>query len=180
MGSKLTLFFLFLLVVSIFVISFKVKIPSLSVLAVSSEIGVYLDQNCLYSVSFINWGELQRGEQKTVKLYVRNEGLESIDVNVNTENWNPIHASGRLEFSSSPRPPCCIQVVYSRRQGQTSQRISTIILRRPNHLYPSTVSLYPVAVPQLSNRHTDYSSSSHTSGHDEEISGLGQYRDNHG
>lgn len=52
-------------------------------------VGIYWDSACTNQVSSINWGVIDPGSNKTVTMYVRNEGNAGVTLTRATQNWNP-------------------------------------------------------------------------------------------
>ena len=55
-------------------------------------VGIYWDSACTNQTSSINWGMLESGTNKTVKIYVRNEGNTFVTLSRTLQNWNPLIA----------------------------------------------------------------------------------------
>jgi hypothetical protein len=53
------------------------------------RVGIYWDSACTNQTSAINWGTLESGTNKTVKIYVRNEGNTPSTLSRTVQNWNP-------------------------------------------------------------------------------------------
>ncbi len=62
-------------------------------------VGVYWDSGCTNSVSSINWGLLDPGSDKTVTVYVRNEGNSVTTLSKATQNWDPSTASSYMTLN---------------------------------------------------------------------------------
>lgn len=56
-------------------------------------VGIYWDAQCTSSVSGIDWGTLEPGSNKTVAVFIRNQGGFSANLTMDTSNWNPAKAS---------------------------------------------------------------------------------------
>jgi hypothetical protein len=56
-------------------------------------VGIYWDLACTNQTSSIDWGMLESGTNKTVKIYVRNEGNTFVTLSKTLQNWNPLVAS---------------------------------------------------------------------------------------
>ncbi len=52
-------------------------------------VGIYWDLACTNQTSSVNWGLLDPGSNKTVGIYVRNEGNSIIVLSKSVQNWNP-------------------------------------------------------------------------------------------
>lgn len=61
-------------------------------------VGIYWDNTCTNTASSINWGVLDPGSNKTVTVYIRNEGNAVATLSETTQNWNPSSASNYLTF----------------------------------------------------------------------------------
>ena len=62
-------------------------------------VGIYWDPACTNSTSSINWGLLDQGSNKTVTVYIRNEGNSVVTLSKATGNWNPPAASSYLSLN---------------------------------------------------------------------------------
>ena len=62
-------------------------------------VGIYWDSTCTNRTSSINWGILEPGSNKTVTVYVRNEGNTVATLSKATENWNPSTASSYMTLN---------------------------------------------------------------------------------
>jgi len=74
---------------------------NVSAVTTTSNLGVYWDSKHTNRVASINWGNITAGTTKTVKVYVRNEGNDSIVLVFTPSNWNPSTASLYLALSGS-------------------------------------------------------------------------------
>ena len=59
-------------------------------------VGLYSEYACTNRVTSINWGVLEPGSNKTITIYVRNEGNAAATISQTTQNWNPTAASSFL------------------------------------------------------------------------------------
>ena len=59
----------------------------------TSGVGVYWDEICSNPVSYVDWGIVDPGSQKNVRVYVRNEGNVYAPISLDTVNWDPVQAS---------------------------------------------------------------------------------------
>lgn len=73
-----------------------VQIPKVTGVTAGVGIGVYWDSSATNSCSSISWGQLAPGARKTVVLYLKNEGTDSIYYSLTTEHWYPIVASNYM------------------------------------------------------------------------------------
>jgi hypothetical protein len=64
-------------------------------------VGAYYDSACTNRISSIDWGLIAPGGQKSVSVYIRNEGITAITIAQSTSNWNPSTASSFLSLSWS-------------------------------------------------------------------------------
>jgi hypothetical protein len=62
-------------------------------------VGIYWEYACINKVSSINWGVLEPGSNRTVSVYVRNEGNALATMSQTTQNWNPPAASSHLTLT---------------------------------------------------------------------------------
>lgn len=56
-------------------------------------VGIYWDSACTNRTSSVSWGFLDPGSNKTVTVYVRNEGNVIVTLSKVEQNWNPSTAS---------------------------------------------------------------------------------------
>jgi hypothetical protein len=64
-------------------------------------VGVYYNSACTNRTGSIDWGLLAPGGQKSVTVYVRNEGTAAVTLTQSASNWNPSTASSYLSLSWS-------------------------------------------------------------------------------
>jgi len=64
-------------------------------------VGVYFNSACTDRTSSIDWGILAPGGQKSVSVYICNEGSTAVTLAQSTSNWNPSTASSYLSLSWS-------------------------------------------------------------------------------
>ncbi len=62
-------------------------------------VGIYWDQACTNKTTSINWGLLDPSSNKTVTIYVRNEGNAPATLTKTVQNWNPSTAANYLTLS---------------------------------------------------------------------------------
>lgn len=62
-------------------------------------VGIYWDPACANRTSSINWGLLESGSNKSVLIYVRNEGNAASTLSKATQNWNPSTAPRYMALS---------------------------------------------------------------------------------
>lgn len=62
-------------------------------------VGIYWDLACTNRTSSINWGLLDPGSNKTVTVYVRNEGNAAATLSKVVQNWNPSTASSYMTLN---------------------------------------------------------------------------------
>ncbi len=62
-------------------------------------VGVYWDAGLTNRTTAINWGILEAGSQRSVVLYVRNEGNAAITLTISTANWNPSTTSTSITLT---------------------------------------------------------------------------------
>lgn len=59
-------------------------------------VGIYWNNACTNQTSSINWGVIDPGANKTITVYVRNEGNAATTLSMAAQNWNPSAASSYL------------------------------------------------------------------------------------
>jgi hypothetical protein len=62
-------------------------------------VGIYWDSACTNRTSSINWASLDPGSNKTVTLYIRNEGNAVATLSKAAQNWNPSNVSGYMTLN---------------------------------------------------------------------------------
>jgi hypothetical protein len=62
-------------------------------------VGIYWNSACTNRTSSISWGLINPGTNKTVTVYVRNEGNVAATLSRTTQNWNPATASSYMTLS---------------------------------------------------------------------------------
>jgi hypothetical protein len=62
-------------------------------------VGVYWDAGMTDKVTTIDWGVLDPGTQKTVTVYIQNEGNSAITLTQSTLDWNPSSASAYVTLT---------------------------------------------------------------------------------
>jgi len=62
-------------------------------------VGIYWDSACISKTSSIDWGVVDPGSNKTVTVYVRNEGNVAVTLSKTTQNWNPSSASSYMTLT---------------------------------------------------------------------------------
>ena len=73
-----------------------IQIPKATAVTASAGIGVYWDPASTNSCQSISWGQLTPGAKKTIVLYLKNEGTDSIYYLLTTEQWYPTNASSYM------------------------------------------------------------------------------------
>ena len=63
------------------------------------RVGVYKESSCGTPVSSLEWNDMVPGENRTITIYVRNEGTVEVLLRARAENWNPGTASTYIKFS---------------------------------------------------------------------------------
>lgn len=59
-------------------------------------VGIYWDSACTNRTSSISWGLIDPGSNKTLAVYVRNEGNTAVTLAEVAQNWNPSAASSYM------------------------------------------------------------------------------------
>jgi len=62
-------------------------------------VGIYWDSVCTNRTSSINWGLLDPGSNKTVTVYVKNEGNAAATLSKAAQNWNPSTTSSYMTLN---------------------------------------------------------------------------------
>ena len=62
-------------------------------------VGIYWNQEGTDKVSSINWGTLEPGSNKSVTVYIENEGDSAVSLSFYTSNWNPSNASDYVNLN---------------------------------------------------------------------------------
>jgi hypothetical protein len=62
-------------------------------------VGIYWNSACTNQTSSINWGLLDPGSNKTVTLYIKNEGNTAATLSKTTQDWNPSTASNYITLN---------------------------------------------------------------------------------
>jgi hypothetical protein len=62
-------------------------------------VGIYWDSACTNPVSSIDWGAIDPGSNKTMSVYVRNEGNAVVTLSRATQNWNPSTSANYMTLS---------------------------------------------------------------------------------
>ena len=67
-----------------------------SITAIGVEI--YWNQQATDKVSSIDWGTLEPSSNKSVTVYIKNEGDSPVTLSLSTSNWNPSNASDYISL----------------------------------------------------------------------------------
>jgi len=62
-------------------------------------VGIYWDSACANQTSLINWGLLDPGSNKTMTVFIRNEGNAVVTLSEVAQNWNPSTASSYMSLN---------------------------------------------------------------------------------
>ena len=62
-------------------------------------VGIYWDSACTNQTVSIDWGMLDPGSNKTVAIYIRNEGNAAANLSNTVQNWNPSNAQNYLTLN---------------------------------------------------------------------------------
>ena len=87
------------------------------------DLGVYSNSACTQPRSSINWGTCYAEENKTVTVYLKNEGTVASTLTVLTDDWTPSSAVS-------------CYLLYADCDGETLA---------PNEVYAATFTLYPLS-----------------------------------
>jgi len=63
------------------------------------NIAIYEDNSCTSPVSYINWGSLEPGMARNSTMYIRNEGSEKVELQVDAMNWRPANISNYMNLT---------------------------------------------------------------------------------
>lgn len=131
--NKYTLGFLLIMTLSTIVSATfllpTTRIPNVSAVETTDTIGIYWDKKCENRVTSVDWGSLSPGSTRKVSLYVRNEGNESMTLDLLTENWLPLIAAQNMSLSwSYPGQPIYEnQVVSTELELYVSPKIKEVM-----------------------------------------------------
>jgi len=91
-------------------------------------VGIYWNSACTNRTSSINWGLLDPGSNKTVTVYVKNEGNSVVTLSKATQNWNPSTGSSymTLNWNYVGQPLSVNQVLQTKLTLVVSPTISGI------------------------------------------------------
>jgi hypothetical protein len=67
----------------------------------TSGVAVFTDNSFATELTSLNWGTMDPGSQKTLTVYIRNEGNSPITLTQMTSNWSPSTVSSYLSLSWS-------------------------------------------------------------------------------
>jgi hypothetical protein len=81
------------------VFTLRNRVANVSAVEASGSIGVYWDASCTSKVYSIDWGVLTLGQIKSVVVYARNEGSETVFMSVTPSNFVPTRVSDYLIFA---------------------------------------------------------------------------------
>jgi hypothetical protein len=98
MRGTVVLLVLLVAVLMFEVLALRNRVANVSAVGTSGSIGVYWDASCTGKVYSIDWGVLTLGEAKSVVVYARNEGSETVFLSVTTSNFVPTRVSDYLIF----------------------------------------------------------------------------------
>lgn len=67
-------------------------------------VNAYWDSSCINNVTYINWTQinqdyLEPGTTINVTIYVKNNGNIPLELNMTTDNWNPLEACNDITLS---------------------------------------------------------------------------------
>ncbi len=97
--SVLLLVVALLTIVEVTLLFPRTRVLSVSAVETATSVEVYLDANCEDRVYSLDWGTLFPGLTRNFDLYVRNEGNESVVLDLTTENWSPLVAEQNVSLS---------------------------------------------------------------------------------
>lgn len=76
----------------------KVSFPSSGSIK-SVGLGVYSDRWCRFTLSTLEFGELDPGSSQSFTLYLKNVGNSELTLSMTSENWNPVNAPDYMLLS---------------------------------------------------------------------------------
>ena len=93
-------------------------------------IEIYWTQQANDKVSSIDWGTLKPGSNRSVTIYIRNEGKKSTSLNFYTSGWNPSEAADYLSLNwdyegQSVRAEEIVQVTFTLSISPSAEGIGT-------------------------------------------------------
>ena len=62
-------------------------------------VGIYWNQQATDKVSSIDWGSMEPDSNKSVTVYIKNEGDYAVSLSLYTSNWNPSSASDYISVN---------------------------------------------------------------------------------
>ena len=62
-------------------------------------VGIYWNQQATNKVSSIDWGTLEPDSNKSVTVYIKNEGASAVSLSLSISNWNPPNASDYVSLT---------------------------------------------------------------------------------
>jgi hypothetical protein len=91
-------------------------------------LAAYSDATCTTTASDISWGTLTPGASREYILYIKNDGTTSLNLFLDTENWNPTNAANyiMLNWNYNGQPLAQNQVIQVKLTLTVSQNISGI------------------------------------------------------
>jgi len=108
MGLKSRVFFKafpFIILATMFIIAIysnsnSAKLTNTATLY-STGVGAFSDTACTHNLTELNWGTIYAGDNKTLNLFLRNEGNTNINLSYTYGNWTPAKATNifTLEWS---------------------------------------------------------------------------------
>lgn len=81
-------------------------------------VGVYWDSGCTNRCATIDWGSLYPASNKSVTVYIRNEGNVNSTLSITTASWSPSGANNTITFSNNYdgrvlQPNGVVQVLFT-------------------------------------------------------------------
>ena len=62
-------------------------------------VGIYWDQACTNRTLSLDWGAIEAGSNKTLTVYIKNEGNSPASLWLESSNWTPSAASGYISLN---------------------------------------------------------------------------------
>lgn len=96
----------------------------------SNGVGIYWENTCVNKITTIDWGYLEVGSTQTVTVYIRNEGVDTITLNMSDDNWYPSLADSYLSVDwnsegSQVEPDSILAAIFTLSVSSNTTTISS-------------------------------------------------------
>ena len=93
-------------------------------------VGVYWNRDCVSTVTSINLGTLEPGSNKTITVYIRNEGNSASTLSMYTSNWSPSNTSDYITLGwdyggQSVNPDEVVEVTFTLAVSASTEGITS-------------------------------------------------------